>query len=83
MFIYVMVEHPGEYRCRHEWLLASQDVAQEQTFDIKSFISNLIHRKWILLIAEITIIIIIIIIIFIYVIIFKIRYIINVRTQIM
>ena len=78
MFIYVMVEHPGEYRCRHEWLLASQDVAQEQTFDIKSFISNLIHRKWILLIAEITIIII-----FIYVIIFKIRYIINVRTQIM
>ena len=67
LLIYFTVERTGEYKYRHEWLLADKDVAQEQTPNLKRFNSNQIHQKWIPLIAEIENIVFL----FIYVIIFK------------
>lgn len=44
-FVDFTVERTGEYRSRHEWLLADKDVVQELILYIKRLFSNQIHRK--------------------------------------
>ena len=51
-FVDFTVERTGEYRSRHEWMLADKDVVQELILYIKRLFANQIQRKWILLIAE-------------------------------